>query len=130
MSRSLETSEVKAISERYFASWADRDPDAIAAFHAENSRFCVHLGTEAVIGRGAVRAAAQDVFARFPDFSFEIQRVRYGDDHWVLDWALSSGSIRFDCLDLVELSPDGLVSRKDTFIDAVQLQAAIGGGTR
>ena len=33
----------------------------------------------------------------------------YGEDHWVLDWALISGDIRFDCLDVVDVSPDGLV---------------------
>ena len=51
----------------------------------------------------------------------------YGDDHWVLDWALISGDIRFDCLDVVVVSPDGLVARKDTFVDMVQLQAAVPG---
>jgi hypothetical protein len=44
----------------------------------------------------------------------------------VLDWALISGDIHFDCLDVVDVSPDGLVARKDTFIDAAQLQAAMG----
>ena len=50
----------------------------------------------------------------------------YGEDHWVLDWALISGDIRFDCLDVVVVSPDGLVARKDTFVDMVQMQAALG----
>jgi hypothetical protein len=27
-----------------------------------------------------------------------------------------------DCVDVVEVSPDGLVTRKDTFIDFVQAQ--------
>ena len=53
----------------------------------------------------------------------------YGEDHWILDWALISGDIRFDCLDVVNVSPDGLVARKDTFIDAAQLQAAMGAVT-
>jgi hypothetical protein len=39
---------------------------------------------------------------------------------------LISGDIRFDCLDVVEVSADGLVARKDTFVDAVQLNAALG----
>jgi hypothetical protein len=52
--------------------------------------------------------------------------VLYGEDHWILDWALISGEVRFDCLDIVNVSPDGLVTRKDTFVDAVQLQAALG----
>ena len=47
----------------------------------------------------------------------------------MLDWALISGDIRFDCLDVVDVSPEGLVARKDTFVDMVQLQAAIGAVT-
>ena len=62
----------------------------------------------------------------FPGLTWETYRVLYGEDHWILDWALISGDIRFDCLDVVNVSPDGLVARKDTFVDSVQLQAAMG----
>ncbi|MGH3678328.1 MAG: nuclear transport factor 2 family protein [Mycobacterium sp.] len=117
--------DLKAISERYFAAWADRDPDAIVALHTDDTQFWTHLGGGPVVGRGAVRAAFAELFERFPDFSFETYRVLYGDDHWVLDWALISGDIRFDCLDAVVVSPDGLVARKDTFVDMVQLQASL-----
>jgi ketosteroid isomerase-like protein len=118
--------DLKAISERYFAAWADRDPDAIVNLHTDDTRFWTHLGAEPVVGRDAVRATFAELFDSFPEFSFETYRVLYGEDHWVLDWALISGDIRFDCLDVVVVSPDGLVARKDTFVDAVQLQAALG----
>ena len=118
--------DVMAISERYFAAWADRDPDAIVALHTDDTRFWTHLGAGPVFGREAVRDTFAELFDSFPDFSFETYRVLYGEDHWVLDWALISGDIRFDCLDVVVVSPDGLVARKDTFVDAVQLQAALG----
>jgi hypothetical protein len=118
--------DIKTISERYFAAWADRNPDAIVALHTADTRFWTHLGGEPVVGRDAVHATFAELFEQFPDFSFETYRVIYGDDHWVLDWALISGDSRFDCLDVVEVSPDGLVARKDTFVDAVQLQAALG----
>jgi hypothetical protein len=116
--------DLKAISERYFAAWAARDPDAIVALHTDDTQFWTHLGTAPVQGRDAVRDAFAEIFERFPDLTWETYRVLYGEDHWILDWALISGDIRFDCLDVVNVSPDGLVSRKDTFIDAVQLQAA------
>ncbi|HET9566245.1 MAG TPA: nuclear transport factor 2 family protein [Mycobacterium sp.] len=118
--------DLRAISERYFAAWADRDPDAIVALHTDDTRFWTHLGAGPVVGRDAVRDTFGELFDRFPEFSFETYRVLYGEDHWVLDWALISGDIRFDCLDVVMVSPDGLVARKDTFVDAVQLQAAMG----
>lgn len=118
--------DLKAISERYFEAWAARDPDAIVALHTDDTRFWTHLGTASVHGRDAVREAFAQIFEQFPDFSYETYRVLYGENHWVLDWALISGDIRFDCLDVVDISPEGLVARKDTFIDAVQLQAAMG----
>ncbi|GFG63889.1 hypothetical protein MKUB_13790 [Mycobacterium kubicae] len=122
--------DVRDIADRYFAAWRTRDPDAIASLHTEDTRFWMHAGTQPVVGRTAARAAFAEIFARFPDFAFEIYRVRYGTDHWVLDWALISGGRRFDCRDLVDLSPDGLVVRKDSFVDAGQIPAAAGGAGR
>lgn len=122
--------DLKALSERYFAAWARRDPDEIAGLHTENTRFWTHLGTEPVVGRDAAREAFAGVFEQFPDFTFEIYRVLYGDAHWVLDWALISGGVRFDCLDVVVVSPEGLVARKDSFIDSAQMTAAITGAGR
>jgi hypothetical protein len=118
--------DLNAISKRYFAAWAARDPDAIVALHTEDTQFWTHLGTGPVQGRDAVRAAFAETFAQFPDFSWETYRVLYGEDHWILDWALISGDIRFDCLDVVNVTADGLVARKDTFIDAAQLRHAMG----
>jgi uncharacterized protein (TIGR02246 family) len=123
--------DLKAISERYFAAWEARDPNAIAALHTEDTRFWTRLGTEPVLGREAVRATFAELFERFPEFGFETYRVLYGPDFWVLDWALtfqpvgSDERARFDCVDVVNVSADGLVARKDTFIDMVQLQAAL-----
>lgn len=122
----IDNQDLKAISERYFAAWAAHDPDAIVALHTGDTQFWTHLGAEPVRGREAVRAAFAEIFEQFPDLTWETYRVLYGDDHWILDWALISGDIRFDCLDVVNVSPDGLVARKDTFIDAAPLQAALG----
>ena len=47
--------DLTAISERYFAAWAARDPDAIVALHTDDTRFWTHLGTGPVRGRDAVR---------------------------------------------------------------------------
>ena len=123
--------DLEAISERYFAAWEANDPDAIVGLHTEDTQFWSHLGTEPVKGREAVRATFAELFERFPEFGFETYRVLYGPDFWILDWALtfrpegSDSTQRFDCLDVVNVSPEGLVARKDTFIDMVQLQAAL-----
>ncbi|WP_238887342.1 nuclear transport factor 2 family protein [Mycobacterium sp. IDR2000157661] len=117
--------DLESVAVRYFAAWERRDPDAIAALHSEDTRFWTHMGGEPAVGRSAVRDTFAGIFAQFPDFSFETYRVLYGSDHWVLDWALISGAVRFDCLDVVMVSPEGLVTRKDTFVDPIQLQAAL-----
>jgi hypothetical protein len=125
--RSMQFTELdlKTVSERYFAAWAAHDPDAIVALHTPDTQFWMHMGGDPVVGRDAVRATFAEIFAQFPDLTWETYRVLFGEDHWILDWALISGDIRFDCLDVVNVTPDGLVARKDTFVDAAQLQAAL-----
>jgi hypothetical protein len=133
MADKTEALDLQEISERYFAAWEARDPDAIVALHTEETQFWSHLGMAPVNGRDAVRQNFAELFERFPGFSFETYRVLYGPDFWVLDWALifrpegAEETARFDCVDVVNVSPDGLVARKDTFVDMVQLQAALPG---
>jgi len=123
--------DLEPIAERYFAAWEARDPEAIIALHTEDTRFWSHLGTEPVKGREAVLATFTELFERFPEFGFDTYRVLYGPGFWVLDWALtfrpegSEETRRFDCLDVVNVDAEGLVVRKDTFVDMVQLQAAL-----
>ncbi len=118
--------DLEAISQRYFSAWEARDPDAIVALHTDDTQFWTHHGGSPIRGKEAVREAFAALFEQFPEFSFEVYRVMTGTGHWVLDWALIDGDIRFDCLDLVEVSDDGLITRKDTFIDSVQLETALG----
>src|SRR4051794_41256170 len=123
--------DLKAVSERYFAAWAARDPNGIADLHTQDTLFWAHVGQEPAKGRGAARSTFAELFERFPQLSFETYRVLYGADHWVLDWALifvpegAEKPRRFDCVDVVTVAPDGLVARKDTFVDMVQLQDAL-----
>jgi uncharacterized protein (TIGR02246 family) len=123
--------DLESIAERYFAAWEARDPDAIVALHTEDTQFWSHLGTEPIEGREAVRANFAELFERFPELSFDTYRVLYGSDFWVLDWALiykpegSEETKQFDCIDVVNVSPERLVARKDTFVDFVQAQNAL-----
>ncbi len=122
---SMQNTDLQNLSERYFAAWAAHDADAIVALHTCDTQFWMHMGGDPVVGRDAVRNTFAEIFAQFPDLTFQTYRVLFGKDHWILDWALISGDVRFDCLDVVNVSPDGLVARKDTFVDAAQLQAAL-----
>src|ERR1044072_7535192 len=122
--------DLEAISNRYFAAWEARDPDAIVALHTADTRFETHAGGEPVHGRDAVRETFAGLFAQFPQLGFDVHRVLFGERHWTLDWTLTFDGpegtrLGFDCIDAVEVSDDGLVRRKDTFFDFVQLQAAL-----
>jgi uncharacterized protein (TIGR02246 family) len=131
-------SSIESLAEEYFAAWEARDPDRIVELHTDDTRFQTHVAGEPAQGRKAVREAFAAVFAQWPDFRFETYRVLYGEDHWVLDWALISTleleqdgqhverQVRFDCLDVVTVRY-GLVDRKDTYVDTGQLQAALEG---
>lgn len=133
MTSTTTTLDLAAISAEYFAGWEARDPDRIAALHTPDSRFQIHAGSEPVVGRDAVRDAFAGLFETWPSFSFESHRVLLGERHWVLDWTLISsggpaGDVAFDCLDVVTVDEEGLVERKDTFVDPAQLNAALGKG--
>lgn len=125
--------QIEAIAERYFKAWEACDPDAILQLHAEDTQFWLHVGGGPAIGREDVRKAFADIFSQWPEFGFETYRVLYGEDHWVLDWALTSvvtdengtrTPVRFDLLDVVTVNADGLVTRKDTFVDFPQAMAS------
>jgi hypothetical protein len=131
--------DIRKISEEYFAAWEACDPDRIAELHSANSRFQLHAGGELAEGREAVRQAFADIFVQWPGFDFETHRVLYGEDHWVLDWDLLATleveldgrqvdkPARLHCLDVVTIDEEGLVSRKDTFVDVAQVNALLAG---
>jgi hypothetical protein len=110
----------------YGKAWNDHDPDAIAALHTEDTRFCTHGFSEPAEGRTAMRAAAAATFERFPGFATEPRRVLLGADHWVLEWTVVDGDLRVDCVDVVTVEGD-LVKTKDTYFDVGQLAGALGG---
>jgi uncharacterized protein (TIGR02246 family) len=118
--------------DRYVAAWAAHDPDAVVALHSDQTRFWLHHGRPAVDGRTAVRDAFADMFAALPDFGFVVHRTEFGPRHWVLDWTLTCSGpvgrpVRWDCIDLVTVTDDWRVARKDTFVDGVQFAAALAG---
>ena len=128
--------DIRALSDRYAEAWAACDPDAIIALHAQDTQFWLHSGAAPTRGRDQVRDAFARMFSQWPQFGFHVYRVLVGEDHWVLDWALTAvltgpdGSrrpVRFDCVDVVTVDESGLVVRKDTFVDYPQVTAALTG---
>jgi len=115
----------------YTDAWGSRDPDKIVALHTDNTTFHAHAGQEAARGKHAVRQAFADLLAQFPDLAFAPVSQRVGQDFWVAEWrmtgTLAGSDIAFE-VDLVDVITveDGLVKSKDSYIDAVSMQAQLG----
>ncbi|HEV7482599.1 MAG TPA: nuclear transport factor 2 family protein [Solirubrobacterales bacterium] len=116
--------DVKTIQQRYSQAWNGHDPDAIAALHTEDTRFCTHGAGTAAKGREAMRTAAAETFAQFPQFASRPIRVLFGPDHWVMEWTMVNADLSVDCIDVIPLE-GGLVKTKDTYFDFAQLQVAM-----
>ena len=124
MTTATTTLDDQTITDVYFAAWEAGDPDRIVALHSGDTQFQLHTaGSEPVIGRDHVREAFGNVFAMFPGYGHEIHRLLLGSDHWVLDWTLHSDLGRLGCLDVVTLDADGLVRRKDSYVEPADLEA-------
>lgn len=134
MARSTTAGSVRQLFARYADTFATHDVEAIVALHAPDTQFWLHLDSEPVRGRAAVAEAFAGFFEAWPQLGFEVHRVLTGSDHWVLDWTLTAEltrpdatavPVRFDCIDVVTLDEQGLVVRKDTFVDSAQVQRAL-----
>jgi uncharacterized protein (TIGR02246 family) len=124
MSETATEVNVKAIQQRYSEAWNGHDPEAIAAMHTEDTRFCTHGAGTAAEGREAMRTAAAETFAQFPQFASRPIRALFGPDHWVMEWTMVNAELSVDCVDVIALE-GGLVKTKDTYFDFAQLQVAM-----
>ena len=120
---------VTNLARRYSQSWANRDPDAIAAMHTRDSVFHLHNLAEPFVGRDAIYAAATGFFADSPDLAFEPVRVHFGEDHFVSEYVMrgTRDGRPFACHgnDIITVKDD-LVQRKDSYIDWIAYQRQTG----
>jgi steroid delta-isomerase-like uncharacterized protein len=122
---------VQDLIQRYTDAWGSRDPDAIVGLHTEDTSFHAHAGQEPATGKAAVRQAFSDLLTQFPDLAFAAVSQRVGPDFWVAEWRMSGtlagtdSRFEVDLVDVVVVE-DGLVKSKDSYIDAVSLQAQLG----
>jgi steroid delta-isomerase-like uncharacterized protein len=121
---------VDDLFQRYADAWGRYDPDAIVALHTEDTTFHAHIGQEPARGKAAVRQAFADLFTQFPDLGFTQVSLRTGPDFWVVEWRMSGtlagtdSAFEVDLVDLITIE-DGLVKSKDSYIDAVAMQAQL-----
>ena len=120
---------IQELAGQYHHAWVDRDPDAIVALHTEDSVFHMHGITDPAMGRGSVRDLIASLLGLVPDLHFEAKRAYFGTDHIVLEYDMSGTSegSHFVCdgVDVIAVL-DGLVARKDTYLDLATLVDQIG----
>lgn len=137
-------STVRATAERYAQAWNDRDLDAIMALHGEHTAFHFHGGKAPPHdGHEAVREAFAAALAQWAELHFATRRLLCGADFFVHEAAVTAtlaepldredgpsaepgATVRFDAVDVVTVQ-DGLVAQKDTYIDALAVQAQVAG---
>ncbi len=108
--------------ERYDDAWARHDLDAIVSLHSDDSVFHLHAASPPAVGREAVRAAFAALLEQYPDLRLQRRAVRFGDDFIVFEYVIRTGAARIDAIDLFVVA-DGLVTRKETYLDATVLAA-------
>ena len=109
----------------YARAWAAHDADAIVALHTEDSVFHVHGLGAAASGVASVRLLVVAFLRHVPDLHVDRKRVHLGTDHLVTEYDMSgtAGGSPFVCdgVDVIAVS-NGLVARKDTYLDLAALQ--------
>ncbi len=120
---------VDELAMAYHGAWVELDPDTIIALHSADSVFHMHGASEAAIGRDAVRQLIVALLRLVPDLKFEPTRLYSGADHIVFEYDMSGtfdGSpFVCDGVDVIAIR-DGLVARKDTYLDYINLMEQIG----
>ena len=65
------------------------------------------------------------MFEQWPDLSFDLVALHLGDDFWAVEWKVRSAAFEADLADVVTVEK-GLVKSKQSYIDALSVQAQLG----
>ena len=116
-------------AKEYSGAWAAHDPDAIAAMHTDDSVFELHDVGPSATGRAAVRDLIATLLTAVPDLRFEPRRVHFGAEHFVTEYVMTgtaeSKPFAIAGADVFTIR-DGLVGRKDTYLDWLKYQRQVG----
>jgi steroid delta-isomerase-like uncharacterized protein len=136
-------STTRDLAERYGAAWNDHDVDAILAMHADDAVFHLHMTPfEEAADPESIRAQFEGFFAAWPDLHFHTERLTVREDLFVHEFTISGtlaapfpvgdqlaqptdGPVRFAGVDVIPCE-NGRLKRKDTYLDAAALRAAVG----
>jgi len=116
-------------AKEYSGAWAVHEPDAIAAMHTDDSVFELHDVGAPATGRAAVRDLIATLLTAVPDLRFEPRRVHFGDEHFVTEYVMTGTAegkpFAIAGADVFTMR-EGLVGRKDTYLDWLAYQRQVG----
>jgi steroid delta-isomerase-like uncharacterized protein len=125
----------EATALRYADAWNRHDVDAILALHTEDAVFENHTSGGHAVGKVEIRELIESVFSAFPDLQFETRRAYFTENVAVVEWTATAthqnpitwGSrtlpptgkrMSWNGMDVLPLR-DGLVARKDVYVDSI-----------
>ncbi|GJL83334.1 MAG: hypothetical protein DHS20C01_29680 [marine bacterium B5-7] len=133
MNMSPEQAQEMAVE--YTKAWCSHDPNAVAAFYAEDGSIVINDG-EPSKGRTEIAAMAQAFYNDFPDLVVEMDDIRTSGTHAVYRWTLKGTNSGPDGTgNRVEISgweywrytEDGLVAESSGHFDANDYQQQVDG---
>jgi len=116
-------------AKEYSGAWAAHNPDAIAAMHTDDSVFELHDVGAPATGRAAVRDLISALLTVVPYLRFELKRAHFGAEHFVTEYVMTGTAEgkRFGIAGAdVFTMREGLVGRKDTYLDWLAYQRQVG----
>jgi steroid delta-isomerase-like uncharacterized protein len=134
---------VEQLAMAYGDAWNGHDLDAIMAMHAPDSVFQLNLGgAPEVVGVEAIQEAFAAIFAAWPDIHFATDRLYAHGPLFVNEYTITATlaepfslgglvaeptgrPVAFRGVDVIPVA-DGLVRRKDTYLDLVAVQQQLG----
>jgi steroid delta-isomerase-like uncharacterized protein len=139
MATSGQAADAASVARGYFEAVARRDVEAMASFWAPGARDVIHGVADMRVPED-LRAWFGNLFAAFPDFSFEVLDVTEAGEKAAVHWHATgsfNGSGRFEGLrpngarvDLqgcdVLTVHDGLIARNDAYMNGAEMARQLG----
>jgi uncharacterized protein (TIGR02246 family) len=120
------------LARRYAEAWTSGDPDAVAAFYAEDGRIAINGGVPHV-GRPAIAAMAEAFHDEFPGLVVHCDLARSAGTRAIFVWTLegrhthSANRVKAGGWEEWEVGPDGRVTASRGWFDAEDYQRQIDG---
>ncbi|WP_171207353.1 MULTISPECIES: ester cyclase [unclassified Ruegeria] len=127
------TDRLNNLARDYAIAWSSGDPDAVAAFFAEDGQIIINRG-DVLKGRAAIVEMALGFYAEFPDLEVRCDMMRWAGNHAIFVWTLeghhaqTGNHVVTRGWEEWDLTEDGKVQSSLGWFDAEDYQRQIDGG--